>query len=189
MVACVSQCLALIQTKQCSHVHPFLLCTKRCFPGSVTQCCSHQYTACRATCEMKNLGISFCVCLTVKSHFSCSQLITLHHRRSNPFGCLRRFYCFLIWGNSEAEKMLFLNGILTTLNKSTMAALLCSFSLKFFATFLWQLSEFMQVFFFLCSPFLFTQTLKSSTGTVTAMSSSSTSSQMKQRSSWQTAHL
>lgn len=104
------QCLALIQTKQCSHVHPILLCTKRCFPGSVTQCCSYQYTACRATCEMKNLGISFCVCLTVKSHFSCSQLITLHHRRSNsaPFGCLRRFYCFLIWGNSEAEKMLFL---------------------------------------------------------------------------------
>lgn len=98
MVACVSQCLALIQTKQCSHVHPILLCTKRCFPGSVTQCCSHQYTACRATCEMKNLGISFYVCLTVKSHFSCSQLITLHHRRSNsaPFGCLRRFYCFLI---------------------------------------------------------------------------------------------
>ncbi len=70
---------------------------------------------------------SLCVCLTVKSHFWFSQLITLHHSCSNLslFGCLLHCHCNFMWGKNESEKVFVLNDIFAVLNRIRMAASAC----------------------------------------------------------------
>lgn len=152
----------------------------------------HQYTTRCVTWKMKKWRPLLCVCLAVKSHFWSSQLITLHH---SLFVCLLHCYCYLIWGNNEAEAVFVFNGISAVPDRFQDPCfglfVLWSFFVSPVPVFGGRFSEFNfpSRWHFLCSVSFHTQTQKSSTGTVTATSSSSTFSQMKRRLSWQTPHL